>query len=63
MSRGLSAIAVIGIWLQLNLIFLGSPELRSEEGHRVLPAVQILENANYIVPYSVQLLPAQASPW
>ncbi len=38
MSRGLSAIALIGIWAATYLIFLGSSELRSEEGHRVLPA-------------------------
>lgn len=39
------------IWAAIYLTFLGSSELRSEEGHRVLPAVQMLESGNYLVLY------------
>jgi hypothetical protein len=30
---------------------LGASKFQSEEGHRVMPAVQMLESGNYIVPY------------
>src|SRR5205814_2459007 len=39
------------VWALTYLTNLGSSELRSEEGHRVLPAVQMLEGGNYVVPY------------
>jgi len=39
------------IWALIYLTNLGSSEFRSEEGHRVLPAVQMLDNSNYLVPY------------
>jgi 4-amino-4-deoxy-L-arabinose transferase-like glycosyltransferase len=42
---------LIGIWAAAYLLNLGSTELRSEEGHRVMPAVQMLESGNYLVPY------------
>lgn len=42
---------VIAVWSAIYLPFLGSSELRSEEGHRVLPAVEMLANGDYLVPH------------
>lgn len=41
---------VILIWAAIYLPRLGSLELKSEEGRRVLPAVTMLETGNYLVP-------------
>jgi 4-amino-4-deoxy-L-arabinose transferase-like glycosyltransferase len=38
------------VWVAIYLPRLGSLELKSEEGRRVLPAVTMLETGNYIVP-------------
>src|SRR6266568_2401167 len=51
MSRLASTLVLIAIWAVTYLTNLGSSEFRSEEGHRVLPAVQMLDNSNYLVPY------------
>lgn len=51
MSRLVSCSVLIAIWAVTYLVNLGSSELRSEEGHRVLPAVQMLDSGNYLVPY------------
>ncbi len=42
---------IIAVWLVGYLAALGSSELRSEEGHRVLPAVEMLDGGDYIVPH------------
>ncbi|MFL6529940.1 MAG: ArnT family glycosyltransferase, partial [Chthoniobacterales bacterium] len=42
---------VVVTWAAIYLPWLGTPELRSEEGHRVLPAVEMLESGDYIVPH------------
>lgn len=41
----------MAVWAAIYLPWLGTPELRSEEGHRVLPAVEMLESGDYIVPH------------
>ena len=51
MSRIASLLTIILIWAAIYLPWLGTPELRSEEGHRVLPAVEMLESGDYIVPH------------
>jgi 4-amino-4-deoxy-L-arabinose transferase-like glycosyltransferase len=38
------------VWVAIYLPRLGSLELKSEEGRRVLPAVTMLQTGNYIVP-------------
>ena len=38
------------VWGAIYLPRLGSLELKSEEGRRVLPAVTMLQTGNYIVP-------------
>ena len=43
MSRLTACLIVLVIWALIYLANLGSSELRSEEGHRVLPAVQMLD--------------------
>jgi 4-amino-4-deoxy-L-arabinose transferase-like glycosyltransferase len=50
-SRAASLLIVIAVWAALYLPLLGSSELRGEEGKRVLPAVQMLDSGNYLVPY------------
>jgi 4-amino-4-deoxy-L-arabinose transferase-like glycosyltransferase len=42
---------VLLAWAALYLPWLGSSGLRSEEGHRVLPAIEMLESGNYLVPH------------
>ncbi len=51
MFRWLDGLILLALWAVTYLAFLGSSELRSEEGHRVLPAVQMLDSGNYLVPY------------
>ena len=41
---------VILVWALIYLPRLGTLELKSEEGRRVLPAVTMLESGNYLVP-------------
>ena len=41
---------VLTIWAALYLPWLGAPEYYSEEGHRVMPAVEMIESGNYLVP-------------
>src|SRR6476620_12400883 len=48
MRRGFLYVALV--WALIYLPRLGSLELKSEEGRRVLPAVTMLETGNYIVP-------------
>ncbi|HJX97775.1 MAG TPA: glycosyltransferase family 39 protein [Chthoniobacterales bacterium] len=42
---------MICLWAALYLPLLGLSELRGEEGKRVMPALQMLESGNYLVPY------------
>ncbi len=51
MSRGTTLILIVAIWTAIYLPWLGTPELRSEEGHRVLPAVEMMDTGNYLVPH------------
>ena len=51
MSRAGSLLLVICLWAALYLPFLGSLELRGEEGKRVMPAVQMLQAGSYLVPF------------
>ena len=51
MSRLITCSILIVVWALTYLTNLGSSEFRSEEGHRVLPAVQMLDSSNYLVPY------------
>src|SRR5205823_13734183 len=51
MSRLTACLILIVVWALTYLTNVGSSELRSEEGHRVLPAVQMVEGGNYVVPY------------
>lgn len=44
-------LAVVFVWAALYLPWLGTSGLRSEEGHRVLPAVEMLESGNFLVPH------------
>jgi 4-amino-4-deoxy-L-arabinose transferase-like glycosyltransferase len=48
MARSLALVLVV--WAAIYLPALGTLELKSEEGRRVLPAVTMLESGNYIVP-------------
>ncbi|MGI8890430.1 MAG: ArnT family glycosyltransferase [Chthoniobacterales bacterium] len=50
MSRARALPLVILIWAAIYLPRLGSLEIKSEEGRRILPAVTMLETGNYIVP-------------
>ena len=45
-----SLLLVTLVWGAIYLPRLGSLELKSEEGRRVLPAVTMLQTGNYIVP-------------
>jgi 4-amino-4-deoxy-L-arabinose transferase-like glycosyltransferase len=51
MSRLASTLVLIAIWAATYLTNLGASEFRGEEGHRVMPAVQMLHSGNYLVPY------------
>ena len=48
MSRSFFLVTLV--WAAIYLPRLGSLELKSEEGRRVLPAVTMLQTGNYIVP-------------
>ena len=45
-----SFLLVTMVWAAIYLPRLGSLELKSEEGRRVLPAITMLQTGNYIVP-------------
>jgi 4-amino-4-deoxy-L-arabinose transferase-like glycosyltransferase len=51
MSRLASVLVIIAVWAVTYLANLGASEFRSEEGRRVMPAVQMLQSGNYMVPY------------
>src|SRR5438128_11957686 len=50
MSRTRAFFLILAVWAVIYLPRLGSLEIKSEEGRRILPAVTMLETGNYIVP-------------
>jgi 4-amino-4-deoxy-L-arabinose transferase-like glycosyltransferase len=50
MSRVPPVLLVIAVWVAIFLPALGSFEIKGEEGRRILPAVAMLENGNYLAP-------------
>src|SRR5256885_7459383 len=50
MSRPRAVLLVSLVWGAIYLPRLGSLEIKSEEGRRILPAVSMLETGNYLVP-------------
>jgi 4-amino-4-deoxy-L-arabinose transferase-like glycosyltransferase len=50
MSRLKSLLIVLAIWATIYLPALGWPEIKGEEGRRILPAIRMLETGDYIVP-------------
>jgi 4-amino-4-deoxy-L-arabinose transferase-like glycosyltransferase len=50
MSRRWAFVVVLLVWAAIYLPALGSLEIRSEEGRRILPAITMLQTGNYIVP-------------
>jgi 4-amino-4-deoxy-L-arabinose transferase-like glycosyltransferase len=53
MSRSIAGhlLLIVIVWAAIFLPWLGTPELRSEEGRRVLPALEMLDSGNYLVPH------------
>ena len=50
MSRVGAIAVVLAVWMAIYLPGLGSFEIKGEEGRRILPAIQMLETGNYLVP-------------
>ena len=50
MSRARSVFLVLLVWAAIYLPRLGTLEIKSEEGRRILPAVTMLQTGNYLVP-------------
>ncbi|HEY4285149.1 MAG TPA: glycosyltransferase family 39 protein, partial [Chthoniobacterales bacterium] len=50
MSRLPPWILVLVVWAAIYLPWLGSFEIKGEEGRRILPAISMLESGNYVVP-------------
>src|ERR1700719_4620298 len=49
-SRAQSLIVVLLLWAAIYLPALGSLPIKGEEGRRILPAVSMIENGNYLIP-------------
>ena len=49
-SRPQALVVVLLVWAAIYLPALGSLEIKGEEGRRILPAVQMIETGDYIVP-------------
>src|SRR5262245_58506835 len=49
-SRLSAALVVFLVWALVYLPALGSIAIKGEEGRRILPAIEMLQNGNYIVP-------------
>src|SRR5262245_27372724 len=49
-SRFRAVATVVLVWAVIYLPALGSIAIKGEEGRRILPAVQMLETGNYIIP-------------
>src|SRR3982750_1065124 len=43
-------LVIFAVWAAIYLPGPGTPEIKGEEGRRILPAVTMLETGNYIVP-------------
>ena len=52
MRHSTAMMILIALWAALYLPGLGDPELRGEEGRRILPAREMLRRGEYVVPYS-----------
>jgi len=50
MSRLPPWVLVLAVWAAIYLPALGSFEIKSEEGRRILPGIAMLESGNYVVP-------------
>ncbi len=50
MSRTRALVIVLLVWAAIYLPRLGTLEIKSEEGRRILPAVTMIETGNYLVP-------------
>ena len=50
MSRLPPWLLVLAVWAIIYLPALGSFEIKSEEGRRILPAITMLDTGNYVVP-------------
>ncbi|MEO6873082.1 MAG: glycosyltransferase family 39 protein [Chthoniobacterales bacterium] len=50
MSRARALLIVMIVWAAIYLPRLGSLEIKSEEGRRILPAMTMLQTGNYLVP-------------
>src|SRR5437764_3593737 len=46
-----NSLLVLVVWAALYLPFLGTSELRGEEGRRVIPAVEMLDSGDFLVPH------------
>lgn len=51
MNRTAALVLILLLWAALYLPGLGTPELKGEEGRRILPAIAMLETGDWIVPY------------
>jgi 4-amino-4-deoxy-L-arabinose transferase-like glycosyltransferase len=49
-TRFQALMIVLLVWAAIYLPALGSLEIKGEEGRRILPAVQMIETGNYVVP-------------
>lgn len=49
-TRAQSLSVVLLVWAAMYLPALGSLEIKGEEGRRILPAVQMIESGDYMVP-------------
>jgi 4-amino-4-deoxy-L-arabinose transferase-like glycosyltransferase len=51
MTRAKAFLILLVLWAAIYLPGLGSTELKGEEGRRILPAVEMLNSGNWLVPY------------
>ena len=51
MNRFRASLIVLALWAAIYLPGLGSAEIKGEEGRRILPAIAMLENGNWLVPF------------
>src|SRR5215210_6156688 len=51
MTRTQALLFITAVWAAIYLPGLGSPEIKGEEGRRILPALTMLDTGNWLVPY------------
>jgi len=51
LSRPAAILLLVAFWAVIYLPGLGSMEIKGEEGRRILPAVTMLDEGNWLVPY------------